>query len=125
MKVSDVKSSWVLAVRLCRENLAFAAHLKLARRAFPGKRRKLIVDDALDILQLNHVQVRLHGNAAAVSQDLSFGHTTAITAGHLVHRHTAAAAPLVRHHIMVTVNVFLMPLASALSPPTAHARRQR
>lgn len=68
----------MLAVRLCRENLAFAAHLKLARRAFPGKRRKLIVDDALDILQLNHVQVRLHGNAATVSQDLSLGYTTVV-----------------------------------------------
>ncbi len=39
-----------------RENLAFAAHLKLPRDLADSHRRQAVLDDALEMLQLKHIQ---------------------------------------------------------------------
>jgi ABC-type multidrug transport system ATPase subunit len=40
----------------CRENLAYAAHLKLPRDLADAHRRGAVIDDALEMLQLKHIQ---------------------------------------------------------------------
>jgi hypothetical protein len=62
----NLLSGWLLTSTLAppppppqhthRENLAYAAHLKLPRDLADAHRRGAVIDDALEMLQLKHIQ---------------------------------------------------------------------